>query len=559
MEGEEEEEGQTLVAAFISSVQCPAPPPTSTQRSDAEAFPLEQCDSVVPPREKSPLQSLSSAFSLLKERAVESAKALEFVELMIKFQKPDEGMEDSQEADEGHFSFEDGESSDDFLRSQGLPPLKELREISTEAAKAVLKWEGVERALDEGDPPVSLTPLSPLILSHAHLSRTLLKLIDSHSTSLSWLIQSISSQQRELVSTIVPLARSPGGERLPPPPSRAWFDTWITPRPTPGARRWGVIPLPSQEAEFAALAQADAEAGFTGGGSSWTASENDGGDSVTPRRMKVSVSGGDLPFGYGTFFHEYRINGELIAVSVLDVLPTRVASVYFFYNPDYRSTLELGKLSALVEVWLAQSLGDFTAAHPELTTLLPPGLGPAPTTPYLDLNFYVHSCRAMRYKSSFQPSAIRCPVLQKWVPLNPLMLARLDQAPSGPLLTPLVPGEEESRSGSSPSQLVFHGLEAEGGGDKKKGKEEEGRAAEVMAGLLCRLRFGKLYALEELSEHSQSLCSKGIKKWLQVAGEELASRVLLDPNGCSYVGWQEAERLKKLADAEATTSSRPQV
>ena len=54
---------------------------------------------------------------------------------------------------------------------------------------------------------------------------------------------------------------------------------------------------------------------------------------------KILVSGGDLPFGFGTFFHEYRLDGVLVDVSVLDVLPTRVASVYFFYDPELRHTV----------------------------------------------------------------------------------------------------------------------------------------------------------------------------------------------------------------------------
>ena len=40
---------------------------------------------------------------------------------------------------------------------------------------------------------------------------------------------------------------------------------------------------------------------------------------------------------------------KLVAVGVLDVLPSGVSSVYFFYDPDYKH-LSLGKFSALKEI-----------------------------------------------------------------------------------------------------------------------------------------------------------------------------------------------------------------
>jgi hypothetical protein len=42
-------------------------------------------------------------------------------------------------------------------------------------------------------------------------------------------------------------------------------------------------------------------------------------------------------------------------VSVIDVLPTRVASVYTFYNPDYRY-MEWGKYTALREIFWTQQV-----------------------------------------------------------------------------------------------------------------------------------------------------------------------------------------------------------
>jgi arginyl-tRNA---protein transferase len=49
---------------------------------------------------------------------------------------------------------------------------------------------------------------------------------------------------------------------------------------------------------------------------------------------------------YGSFHYQYRINGKLIAVGVIDILDKCISSVYFFYDPDYQF-LRLGTYSAL--------------------------------------------------------------------------------------------------------------------------------------------------------------------------------------------------------------------
>ena len=48
-------------------------------------------------------------------------------------------------------------------------------------------------------------------------------------------------------------------------------------------------------------------------------------------------------FVYGSYHQLYRLNGELIAFAVLDILPGCVSSVYFVWDPDW-SGLALGKV-----------------------------------------------------------------------------------------------------------------------------------------------------------------------------------------------------------------------
>ena len=50
--------------------------------------------------------------------------------------------------------------------------------------------------------------------------------------------------------------------------------------------------------------------------------------------------------GYGSFHQQYWLDGKLIAVGVIDLLPTVLSSVYFFYDPDL-NFLSLGTYASL--------------------------------------------------------------------------------------------------------------------------------------------------------------------------------------------------------------------
>lgn len=91
--------------------------------------------------------------------------------------------------------------------------------------------------------------------------------------------------------------------------------------------------------------------------------------------------GADLRFGYGAFHQLYRIDGKLVAVGVVDILPNCLSSVYVFYDPELSRTLELGKLTALWEIaWVQRAM----AVSPRLK--------------HYYLGYYIRSCPKMRYK-----------------------------------------------------------------------------------------------------------------------------------------------------------------
>jgi len=105
------------------------------------------------------------------------------------------------------------------------------------------------------------------------------------------------------------------------------------------------------------------------------------------------------PGRYGSFHLKYSLDDKLIAVSVIDILPTGVSSVYHFHDPEYRF-LAPGVHSALQEIdWIRSLL----SVHNDMQFL------------YYYLGYIVPGNPKMMYKADFLPSEIRCPVTGDWV------------------------------------------------------------------------------------------------------------------------------------------------
>ncbi|KAG8865347.1 Arginyl-tRNA--protein transferase 1 [Tulasnella sp. 330] len=108
-----------------------------------------------------------------------------------------------------------------------------------------------------------------------------------------------------------------------------------------------------------------------------------------------------LPVEYGSYHQMYRLDGELIAMGVVDVLPHCVSSVYLVYLPKMEEH-SLGKLSALREIALTQDMARHGA----------PGMG------FLYMGFYIHSCAKMKYKAQYSPSYLLEPMEYTWHPFE---------------------------------------------------------------------------------------------------------------------------------------------
>ncbi|KAI5206338.1 arginine-tRNA-protein transferase 1 [Aureobasidium subglaciale] len=97
----------------------------------------------------------------------------------------------------------------------------------------------------------------------------------------------------------------------------------------------------------------------------------------------------------GSFHQCYRLDGRLIAIGVLDLLPHAVSGVYFIYHQDFEK-YSFGKLSAMREAALALEGGY----------------------EFYYMGYYIHECVKMRYKGDYKPQYVLDPETDEWDPLE---------------------------------------------------------------------------------------------------------------------------------------------
>ncbi|KAK8198519.1 Arginyl-tRNA--protein transferase 1 [Zalaria obscura] len=106
----------------------------------------------------------------------------------------------------------------------------------------------------------------------------------------------------------------------------------------------------------------------------------------------------------GSYHQCYRVDGRLIAMAVLDLLPHCVSGVYFVYHQDFEKW-SFGKISAMREAALALEEGY----------------------EFYYMGFYIHNCVKMRYKGDYKPQYVLDPESYEWNPLDGELRGLLDK------------------------------------------------------------------------------------------------------------------------------------
>ncbi|KOG99489.1 arginyltransferase [Saccharomyces eubayanus] len=107
-----------------------------------------------------------------------------------------------------------------------------------------------------------------------------------------------------------------------------------------------------------------------------------------------SMKPGEKLMHMGPVHECYYYEGKLIAITVSDILPSGISSVYFIWDPDY-SKWSLGKLSALRDLAIIQK-----------TNLK-----------YYYLGYYIQDCPKMNYKASYGAEVLDV-CCGKYIPLK---------------------------------------------------------------------------------------------------------------------------------------------
>lgn len=125
-------------------------------------------------------------------------------------------------------------------------------------------------------------------------------------------------------------------------------------------------------------------------------------DSPLKRETYVDADGKERQVG--SYHHCYRLDGKLVAIGVLDLLPNCVSAVYFFYHESVHCHSP-GKLGALREIALAIE-GGYRWWYS---------------------GYYIHSCPKMRYKIDYSPQYVLDPESLHWDLLDKEALAIFDR------------------------------------------------------------------------------------------------------------------------------------
>jgi len=100
-------------------------------------------------------------------------------------------------------------------------------------------------------------------------------------------------------------------------------------------------------------------------------------ETTSPRHYYTSFVYGHGDFGYEVL---YYIEDELVGVDLIDILPSGISSIYFYYDPCYEK-YSLGTYSMLQQIQMAKDA----------------------KLDWIYLGYYVKGCQSLEYKSRYTP------------------------------------------------------------------------------------------------------------------------------------------------------------
>lgn len=103
---------------------------------------------------------------------------------------------------------------------------------------------------------------------------------------------------------------------------------------------------------------------------------------------------------YGTFHQMYRLDGKLVAVGIIDVIPRGMVSIYMWYDVSKETAkYSFGVYSALKEIEMVKHLSEKN-----------------PSMEYYYLQGWNNNNKKLSYKANYEPEEFYCPcIVMDWV------------------------------------------------------------------------------------------------------------------------------------------------
>jgi arginine-tRNA-protein transferase len=189
---------------------------------------------------------------------------------------------------------------------------------------------------------------------------------------------------------------------------------------------------------------------------------------------------------YGTVHQQYRIDGKLIAVGIVDILPNGLISVYAFYDSSQHISA-FGKYMSLKEI---------ECASPN----------------YCYLGYYIESCPKMRDKAEYKPSELLCPTTYKWVDAAKAQAILMGMSPRHHCCTLYEESYRDVTNGSN-------------GTDERQATTLS--TTEVVNQLRLDVGASTLVTLNILQGGGQAVVRPLLEKFVKEMGPELSTRFIL--------------------------------
>ena len=237
---------------------------------------------------------------------------------------------------------------------------------------------------------------------------------------------------------------------------------------------------------------------------------------------------------YGTFHDEYRLDGKLVAVSVLDIIPKGMVSVYMWYDLAKEvCKYSFGVYSALKEITDVQKRNEHD-----------------PTVEYYYLQGWNECNRRLKYKGDYEPEDFYAPcITDRWVSTKDGVSAekaiKLEaRKKTGPLdPSPSQPGEASTSANPQPKEtanstdlppsaqeVAFHPLAMEN--DKQLYAREFGDLCvdnlTVCVNHSMYLTFRELKAKIPFRQAQREMMERRFEELMLAVGGALASQMVVD-------------------------------